>query len=176
MSIKAKTAQAVEIVEGAVAASAATVAKSVDATVTNLKGDLNKAAADIEITQTKITVGMEKAMKSAEDFVAFGQGNLEAYMKASQIWTAGMQDLSKQFAATAQASFTDTIASFKAFSGVKSLKDAVDLQTSFARAAIEKSVTESGKLTDASLKLTEQAMAPITERVTLAVEKFAKAA
>jgi hypothetical protein len=41
---------------------------------------------------------------------------------------------------------------------------------------MEKSMTESGKLTDASMKLTEQAMAPITARVTVAVEKFAKAA
>jgi phasin family protein len=64
----------------------------------------------------------------------------------------------------------------KAIAASKSLKDAFDLQTSLARGAIEKSLAESGKLTDASLKLTEQALAPITARVTLAVEKFSKSA
>ena len=97
-------------------------------------------------------------------------------MKASQIWATGMQDLSKQFAATAQASFNDTMATFKALSAIKSVKDAVELQTSFARSTIEKTVAESGKLTDASMKLTEQAMAPIAARVTMAVESFSKAA
>jgi len=36
-------------------------------------------------------------------------------------------------------------------------------------------MAESGKMTDASVKLTEQALAPITARVTMAVESFGKA-
>ena len=59
---------------------------------------------------------------------------------------------------------------------MKSLKDAIDLQASLTRTTIEKALAEFGKLTDASFKLTEQALAPITARVTLAVEKFAKTA
>ena len=116
------------------------------------------------------------AMKTAEEFVTFSQGNVEAVVKSSQIWTAGVQDLSKQVAATAQATFDETLANFKALTSVKSLKDAFELQASFARAAMEKAMAESGKLTDASFKLTEQTLAPITARVSVAVEKFAKAA
>ena len=133
------------------------------------------SAAPIE-TPLPAKPGMEKVMKTAEEFVAFGQGNVEAIVKSSQIWVAGVQDLSKQVAITAQAQFDETMSVFKAMSGMKSLKDVFDLQSSFARAALEKSVTESGKLTDASLKLTEQALAPITARVTTAVETFSKAA
>jgi len=36
-------------------------------------------------------------------------------------------------------------------------------------------MAETGKITDASLKLAEQTMAPITARVTLAMEKFGRA-
>ncbi len=115
-------------------------------------------------------------MKTAEELVAFSQGNMEAIVKSSQIWAAGMQDLSKHFAAAAQASLDESMSAFKALTSVKSLKDAFELQSSFARSALEKSLAESGKLTDASFKLTEQALAPITARVTVAVEKFAKAA
>jgi phasin family protein len=97
-------------------------------------------------------------------------------MKSSQIWATGVQDLSKHMAAAAQASMDESMAAFKALTSVKSLKDALELQSSFARSALEKSLAESGKLTDASFKLTEQALAPITARVTVAVEKFAKAA
>jgi len=131
-------------------------------------------ALGIEKTVTETTVTMEKTMKSAEDLVSFGQANMEAFMKAGQIWAAGVQDLSKQVAATAQAQVDQTVATFKALAGVKSFKEAVDLQSSLARSTVEKAVAETGKLTDASLKLAEQTLAPITARVTLAVEKFGR--
>jgi phasin family protein len=108
--------------------------------------------------------------------IAFGQGNVEALVKSGQIWAAGVQDLSKQLAATVQANLDETMGSFKAFSGVKSVKDAIDLQATFARTAMEKAMAETGRMTDASLKLAEQAMAPITARVTLAVETMVKPA
>ncbi len=115
-------------------------------------------------------------MKTAEEFVTFSQGNMEALMKSGQIWVTGVQDLSKHVAAAAQASMEESLSTFKAMTSVKSLKEAFDLQTAFARSAMEKTVTESSKLSDASFKLTEQALAPITARVTVAVEKFSKAA
>ncbi len=117
---------------------------------------------------------MDKAIKTTEELVAFGQGNVEALVKSSQIWAAGVQDLGKHFAATAQASMDETMATVKAISGVKSLKEALDLQSSFAKTAMEKMLAETGKITDASMKLAEQAIAPLTERVTIATEKFAR--
>ena len=135
-----------------------------------------QAGAYIETTQTKVKQGMEKTMKTAEDMLAFGQSNMDAFMKSGQIWAAGVQDLSKQLAATAQANFEETMATFKAMATVKSPKDAMDMQATLVRANMEKVVAETGKITDASMKLAEQAMAPITARVTLAVEKFGRVA
>lgn len=150
--------------------------KAIEATVSTVKDSAAHAAAGFEATQATIKTGMEKAMKTAEEFVSFSQGNMEAFVKAGQIWTTGVQDLSKHVAATAKASMEEGISTFKALTAVKSLKDAIELQTAFARSAMEKTMTESGKLTDASFKLTEQALAPITARVTVAVEKLSKAA
>jgi phasin family protein len=95
-------------------------------------------------------------------------------MKSGQIWAAGVQDLSRQVTAAAQASFEESLATFKALTAVKSLKDAIELQSNLARSTLEKALAESGRLTDASFKLTEQTLAPLTARVSLAVEKFAK--
>ena len=153
-----------------------TVGKGFETTVAGLKDGMAQATAGFTETQAKVKEGMDKAMKTAEELMAFSQGNVEAMVKSSQIWAAGMQDLGKQFAATAQASMDETMSTFKVLSLVKSLKEAFDLQSSFARAALEKTMAESGRLTDASLKLTEQTLAPITARVSLAVEKFAKTA
>jgi phasin family protein len=169
MTSKAKTTDATQ-------ASAEAAAKGFDQTVASLKDGVAQATAGFAQTQAQVKEGMEKAMKTAEEMVAFGQGNLEAFTKSGQIWAAGVQDISKQFAATAQASFDETLSLFKAFGTVKSLKDAVELQSSLTRTSLEKAVAETTKLTDASLKLTEQALAPISARVTLAIEKFSKAA
>jgi phasin family protein len=143
--------------------------------VSGLRDGMTRATVGFENTQEKVKEGMDKAMKTAEELMAFSQGNLEAMVKSGQIWASGMQDLGKQMAATAQASFEETMSTFKALTSAKSLKDAFDLQATLARTTLEKTLAESGKLTDASMKLTEQTLAPLTARVTLAMEKFAKA-
>ena len=115
-------------------------------------------------------------MKTAEEFVTFGQGNVEALVKSSQILASGMQDLSKQMAASAQASMDEAMSMFKALSGVKSVKEAVELQTSLARTTVEKALTQTGHVAETSFKLAEQAIAPIAGRLSLAVETFGKTA
>ena len=132
------------------------------------------AASRFNTATTEVKANMDKAMKTAEELVSFGQGNFEALVKSGQIWATGMQDLGKQVAASAQAQMDQTMATLKALAAVKSFKEAVELQSSLARSSVEKAVTETGKLTDASLKLAEQTMAPLTARVSLAVERFAR--
>jgi phasin family protein len=134
-----------------------------------------KVAAGMEQTQAQLKGQIEKAMKKAEEVATFNQGTIDAMMKSGQIWAAGVQDISKQFAATAQTQLGETLSTFKTLTGMRSLKDMMDLQASFARSSVESAMTHTSHLTDASFKLAEQTMAPLTERVSLAVETFAKA-
>lgn len=136
---------------------------------------LTGPVAGFDKTKQQETIKMT-AIKTAEDLVAFNQANVEALVKSGQIWAAGVQDLSKTFAATAQAQMEEAMATVKALAGVKSLKDAVDLQSSLAKSSLEKAVAETTKLTEATVKLAEQTLAPLTARVTFAVEKFGRAA
>src|ERR1700761_8158041 len=102
--------------------------KGFESTVSGLKDGMTRAAAGFADTQAKVKEGMEKAMKTAEELMAFSQGNLEAMVRSGQIWAAGVQDIGKQMAALSQASFDETLSTFKALTGAKSLKDAFDLQ------------------------------------------------
>lgn len=165
-----------EVVQETADASAAAAAKGFDQTVSALKDSMSGAVAGFEKTQAEVKANMEKAMRTAEEFMTFGQGNVEAVMRSGRIWAEGMQDLGKSFAATAQAQFDQTMSTFKALAGVKSLKEAIDLQATLARSSVETAVNETSRFTDASLKLAEQAFAPISQRVTLAAEKFGRAA
>lgn len=174
-SVAAETATEVTPVQ-ATPAQHDTTASAISATVEALKDSVAGAVAGYEKTQIEVKTTMDKAVKSAEEMMTFSQGNFEALMKAGQIWAAGVQELGKALSATAQAQAEATMGTFKAMSAVKSLKEAMDLQATLARSSLETAMAESGKLTDASVKLAEQAMAPITARVTLAVEKFGRAA
>ena len=165
-----------EVAQETAEAGAAAAAKGFEQTVSALKDSMSGAVAGLEKTQAEVKANMEKAMRTAEELMSFGQGNVEAVMHCGRIWAEGVQDLGKSFAATAQAQLDQTMSTFKALAGVKSLKEAMDLQTSLARSSVETAVNETSRFTDASLKLAEQAFAPISQRMTLAAEKFGRAA
>ena len=114
-------------------------------------------------------------MKSAEEFVAFGQGNLEAWMKSSQILVTGMQDMAKHVAATAQAGVEEAMSDFRTLSQARSVKEAMELQSSLARTSLDKAVSHTGTVAEATYRLAEQAMAPITQRLSVAAESFVRA-
>ncbi len=148
---------------------------SVKQTTAAFNAGMAEATTNFEKGQAQLKESVEKAMKKAEEMASFNHGTVEAMMKSGQIWATGMQDISKQLMATAQTQMDETVATFKALAGLRSFKDVLDVQASFTRSAMEKTMTETGKLTDASLKLAEQVMAPLTARVSLAVETLTKA-
>lgn len=164
-----------EVAHKAASTTVALIESATETTVSAVNAGVAQANAGVFVTQAKVKEKMDKAMRSAQDLMSFSQGNFEAMIKSGQIWAAGVQDISKQFAASAQAHMDEGMSAFKAFSSVKSLKEAFDLQSNLARSSMEKAVSETGRLTDASLKLAEEAIAPLTARVTLAVETFSKA-
>ncbi len=115
-------------------------------------------------------------MKTPDEFVSFNQANVEAFVKSSQIVAQGLQDLGRQFAAAAQATMDETMSTFRALTSVRSIKEAMELQTTLARSTMEKAVAQTGQVTEASFKLAEQAIAPIAGRLSVAVESFGKPA
>jgi len=162
-----KISDAKKLANEAVAAGAAQTRKLVDNSAQTARLTMEKSVTDV----TKATEGLFKA---AEEAAEFGRGNAEAVAKATQLYVAGVQDLGKQTLAMLQGLSDHAVESAKAFSGVKSLKEAADLQANYARAAMEKTFSDSAKLQESALKLAETSFAPLTARMTLAVEKMSK--
>jgi len=154
---------------------AASIADAISETVTATPDTVAAVTDATTTTKPNPMPGMKTMIKSTEDFLAFGQANVEAFVKSGQIWADGIQELTKLFATTAKASFDESVATLKAISSAKSLTEAIDLQSTFATSVVEKALAESNKLINTSFKLTEQTLAPITARVTVAAETFGKA-
>jgi len=124
-------------------------------------------------TKSKPAEQIAAASFTPDTIVAFGKANLAAMVEANKILAAGLKTLSEQAAAAAKTSYEDSVAAFKALTAVKTPKEAADLQASYAKAAFTGAVAETKKFADASVKLTEDAFAPLKARMT---EVFAKAA
>jgi phasin family protein len=152
----------------------AATAQSLDRTMSGLKEGVAQATASLEQTQTVIRQQMEKAMKTASDMFSFAQGNVEAFTRCGQILTTGLQDMGQTITASTKASMEDTMHTMKAMGSVKSIKEAMDLHAALLRSTMEKAVSQTSKLTDSSMKLSEQAFAPITARMSLAAETFGR--
>jgi phasin family protein len=115
-------------------------------------------------------------INNTKDFLAFGKANFEAMAAAGKVWVVGVQDLTKQFAGTAMASYEESMALATALSMSKSVKEAINVQNTHVTASIARVVAESKGIADASVKLTEQVMAPLMARGDVAVGSLKKAA
>jgi phasin family protein len=167
MSSKAKAAPAMEA--------------GVEAMESLVKQGAEVAEKGFEQAQAAVKQQMEEAQKHAaamqktlEEAIAFGRGNLEAFVKASTILTEGMQEMARASLAFGQAAFAEGLENAKALAGVKSIREALDLQASFAKTSTERFIAETTKLSEHSAKLAEKAMAPMIERVNLAMKTFGK--
>jgi phasin family protein len=139
-----------------------------------MEGGATQARAAMEKGMEQMTKTAEGFFKAAEEAAEFSRGNIEAMTKSAQLFAVGFQDIGKQMFAVSQALTDHAMESAKAMAAVKSLKEAADIQAAFAKASMERSMSEATKLQEASFKLAETAYAPLTARMTLAVEKFAK--
>jgi phasin family protein len=123
-----------------------------------------------------VTQRLNSMIDNTRGLMAFGKANFEAATASGKIWVAGVQDLTNQLAGTARASFDGSVANAKALRAAKSVREAIDLQGAHGKASLANTMAESKRLTEASLKLAEQSMAPLTARIAVAAESFAKAA
>ena len=153
----------------------ASASQNITRTLSGLRDGAAQATASMEQAQSAMQQGTEKAMKTATEMFSFVQGNFEAFTRCSQVLATGMQDMTQTFTAAAKSSAEDTAHAFKALGTVKSIKEAMDLQAGLLRSTMEKGVSQTSQLTDASMKLSEQAFAPLTARMRLAAETFGRA-
>jgi len=117
-----------------------------------------------------------QTMKAYEDAAKFNKENLDAFVVAPTTYAKGVESVSKSWAAFAQETFEASANVAKAILGAKTLKEAVDLQTDFAKTTFDKLVAEGTKVSEASIKVTNEALEPINARVNVAVEKMLKPA
>lgn len=148
----------------------ATAKKTVD---TDYTAKAKELAAD---AQTRAKAAYDKLQTVAGDMTEFTKGNVEAMVESGKILGAGVQDMARSEIAVAKSAFETATADMKAMAAVKSPTELFKLQSEIARRNLDAAIKHYSKNAEVSMKLAGDAFAPLSSRMSVAVEKFSKAA
>lgn len=116
--------------------------------------------------------GVEKSLAAMNDINAQSKKNLEAIVASATASAKGAEALGAQAMAFSKAIFDTQVSAAKSLSGAKSVQEVVELQTAFAKSALETYIAEFGKMSETVSSSVKESMKPLNERVTAVVEKF----
>ncbi len=109
--------------------------------------------------------GFDKAVKSYDQFLGYGKETVEAYMKAANAAGKGVETLHGELYAYSKQSVEDSISATKALLGSKSVHEAFELQTDFAKSAFDTYVSQVTKLGEIVSSTAKGAFEPLQGRV-----------
>jgi phasin family protein len=125
--------------------------------------------------QEKVTSTLHRAAEAARGVVDVQRGAIETVVKAGQIYGEGLQHIATHAVEVGRTQFDDTMAHLRSLTTAKSVREAVELQSAFARNTASRYLTETSTLVEDYLKVAGDALAPVTTRVREAAEKVKKA-
>jgi phasin family protein len=114
--------------------------------------------------------GFEKAVKGYDQFLGYGKETVEAYVKSANEAGKGAETLHNEIYAYSKQSIEDSIAAAKTILASKSVQEAFELQTDFAKSAFEAYVGEVSKLNEILVASSKKAFEPIQGRYQAWVE------
>ena len=102
---------------------------------------INGAAEGIETAfkngTEALKVTFEKAVKNYDSLLGYGKDTVEAYVKSANAAGKGAETLHNEIYAYSKQSIEDSIATAKALLGTKSVHEAFELQSDFAKSAFD---------------------------------------
>lgn len=135
----------------------------------NLKGRFADA-------QEKAKATFEKGSAAFGEYTEFTKGNFSAVVESGKIVAAGLQGIRTSTVADGRSALETLTADVKQLAALKKPADFVKLQRELTQRNFKQAVAFGSKNKDALTKLANEAIAPISGRVNLVVEKFKKAA
>jgi phasin family protein len=116
--------------------------------------------------------GVEKSLTALNEANAQGKRNMEAVSASVTAAAKGAESLGAQVMAYSKKAFEDQVAQAKALSTAKSIQEVVELQTSFAKTAMEAYIAQMNQASEIVSATVKDSLRPLNERATAVVEQF----
>ncbi|HEY5071407.1 MAG TPA: TIGR01841 family phasin [Caulobacteraceae bacterium] len=114
---------------------------------------------------------MEKSIAAVSELNAQSKKNLDAVVASATAAAKGAEIVGARAIAYSKRSIEDQVAAAKTIAGAKSMQEAFELQTSFAKTAFESYVAETGAMAEMVAASMKQTLSPLNERLTALVER-----
>ena len=112
----------------------------------------------------------EKSLTALNELNAQGKRNLEAMVASVTAATRAAEQLGAQAMSYTKSSLETQVEAARALTGARSVQEAMELQTSYARRAMETYVSEMNRATETVSAALKDTMKPLNERATAMME------
>lgn len=115
---------------------------------------------------------VEKSLAAVADMNSHSKRNLEAVVASVTAATKGAESLGAQVTAYSKKAAEDHMAAAKTLTSAKSLQEAVEFQTAYAKSFLDTYLSEMNRWSDTVSGSVKESLRPINERVSAVVEQF----
>jgi phasin family protein len=122
--------------------------------------------------ETAQAAGLEKTTASLNELAAHSKSNLEALTASAAAAQKGAEALSAQALSYGKTSWEHGVAAAQSMAQARSIQELIELQTNFAKSAMETHLSEVTKMTETLTATVKDSFKPVNERVTATVERF----
>ncbi|KAA0580722.1 phasin family protein [Azospirillum sp. Sh1] len=149
----------------------AAVTKSVEDAIATAKQNLEGL---VKAQQEQMEKASAQVMKGYEELTALTKGNVDAFVQSGTVVAKGAEEAGKQVAAFTQSSLEKGVSNAKSMLAVKTIQELVELQKAYTKASLDALMSESTKLQELTVKVANEALAPLSARVNATVEVLSK--
>jgi len=115
---------------------------------------------------------VEKSLANLNQLNAHSKKNLEAMVASATAATKGAESLGAQVMAFSKSAIERQVEATKALTSARSVQEAVELQTAFAKSAMETYMAELNRATETVSATMKDSLRPLNERATAMMETF----
>jgi len=108
--------------------------------------------------------GIETMTKAYERFAGFGKETLEAYVQSATAVTKAFERINGEVLAYSKQQVEDGLAAFKAVSTAKTFHEAWEVQSDYAKSAVDAYIAQATKINDLWMDAAKQAVEPLNQR------------
>jgi phasin family protein len=133
-------------------------------TKTTAENASSNASAEIFGGADVLKSGFEKTAKMFETVADFGKGNIEALVESATITGGGLQTIGSEISMYSKKVIEESVAATKTILGAKSIHEAIELQTGFAKMCFSAYIGQMKILNGLFVGTAKEALAPVQAR------------
>ena len=118
---------------------------------------------------------VRKSTEAAEQFADVAKANVEAFVAAGRIAATGAKSLGQEIVARGREGVEQASEAVKTLAEAKSPTEFFQLQSEIARTSFDRLVSEGSRLTESLVKLTGEAIQPLSNRASQNIERIKNA-